>query len=239
MLARLRRLRKARRLERIARILDGADPEAAGRWRHATSDAGEYLLERARSKGHVSDLLERAADVEASIERTGAWDEYNEWRIGTVSTNRIERAGLGYRATTECDGVYAATVGSISKALEAIQVLSALQRDLFYEVGWASWAGRRQMTPGVGEMNLDDAEGDELYLARISREAVRDEVARSSGTKVHRTSVDWLDGPAYEVVVKSGNLSMTCVSPTMERASQFAGIFRAVQDDIAGLFDWS
>jgi hypothetical protein len=239
MLARLRRLRKARRLEKIARILDSSDPEAASRWHHATSDAGMYLLERAKSKGHVSDLLERAADVEASIEHTGAWEEYNEWRMGTVSTNRIERAGLAYRATTECGDVYAATVGSIPKALEALQVLSALQRDLFYEVGWASWAGRRQMTPGEDEVDLDNAEGDQPYLARISRKAVRGEVERSAGTTIRRTSADWLDGPAWEVIVESGNLRMTCVSPTPERASQYAGIFEAVQADIAGLFDWS
>jgi hypothetical protein len=135
--------------------------------------------------------------------------------------------------------VYAATVRSIPMALEAIQVLFALQRDLFYEVGWASWAGRRQPEPEEGEANLDDAEGDEPYLARISREAVRGEVERSRGTTIRRTSVDWLDGPAYEVVVESGNLSMTCVSPTMARANQFAGIFEVVQADIARLFDWS
>ena len=88
-------------------------------------------------------------------------------------------------------------------------------------------------------MNLDDAEGDEPYLARISREAVRGWVERSFGTTIRRTSVDWLEGPAYEVVVENGNLSMKCVSPTMERAGQFAGIFQAVQADIAALFDWS
>lgn len=239
MLTRLRRLRKARRLEQIARILELSDPEAASRWRHATSDAGQYFIEKARSTGHVSDVLERAADIEASIERAGAWEEYNEWRIGTVSTNRIDRAGLAFRATTECDGVYAAKVGSIPKALEALQVLAALQRDLFYEVGWASWAGRRQMTPGEGEVDLDDAEGDEPYLARISREAVRGRVERLLGTTIRLTSVDWLDGPAWEVVVDRGDLRMTCVSPTPERANQYAGIFEAVQADIAGLFDWN
>jgi hypothetical protein len=239
MLVRLRRLRKARRLEQIARILELSDPQAASRWRHATSDGGQYFIEKARSKGHVSDLLERAADVQTSIERTGAWEEYNEWRIGTVSTNRIDRAGLAYRATTECDGVYAATVGSIPKALEALQVLSVLQRDLFYEVGWASWAGRRQMTPGEDEVDLDNADGDQPYLARISRKAVRGEVELSSGTMIRRTSADWLDGPAWEVIVESGNLRMTCVSPTRERANQYAGIFEAVQADIADLFDWN
>ena len=239
MLRRLRRLRKARRLEQIARILELSDPEAASRWRHSTSDIGEYFIEKARSKGHVSDLLERAADVQASIEHTGKWEDYNEWRIGTVSTNRIERAGVGYRASIECDGAYAATVRSLPMALEALQVLSALQRDLFYEVGWASWAGRRQITPGKEEVDLGNAEGDQPYLARISRMAVHGEVDRSSGTTIRRTSVDWLDGPAWEVVVEHGNLRMTCITPTPERANQYAGIFEAVQADIAGLFDWS
>ena len=238
MLARLRELQKARRLEGIARVLEVTDPAGARRWRLATSDAGTYLLERARWKGPVSDLLERAADVEMSIERTGAWEEYDEWRIGTVSTHRIEKAGLGFRASTECGGVFVATVSSLPKALEAIHVLFALERDLFYEVGWSSWAGRRQREPGAEEMSLDDAEGEEPYLARISREAVRGEVERSSGTTIRATTVDWLEGPAYEVVVESGHLSMRCVSPTTARANQFAGIFEAVQADLAALFDW-
>jgi hypothetical protein len=32
---------------------------------------------------------------------------------------------------------------------------------------------------------------------------------------------------------------MTCASPTPERANQYAGIFEAVQADIADLFDWN
>jgi hypothetical protein len=239
MLAWLLRPRGEVRRERIADLLELSDPERAARWRHATSDAGRYLLKQAEWNGPVSDLLERAADVEAAIEGDGAWEVCPEWRIGTESANRIERAGVGYRVSTDCDGVYEATVHSLPIALEALEVLFALRRDLFYEVGWASWAGRTQMTPGEGPVDLDDARGDEPYLARIAREAVRGDVKRSLGTTIRRTSVDWLDGPAWEVIAEEGNVRMTCVSPTPERANQYAGIFEAVQADLARLFDWT
>jgi hypothetical protein len=239
MLARLRRLREEMRRERIAELLERTDPERAAQWRHATSDAGRYFLEQASWNGPVSDLLERADDVEARIGRDGAWEEYREWRIGTESSNRLERVGVGYRASTDCDGVYQATVRSLPMALEALEVLFSLSRDLFYEIGWASWAGRRQMTPGEGPVDLGDVEGDKPYLARIAREAAHGQTERSLGTTIHRTSVDWRDGPAWEVVVERRNLRMTCVSPTAERANQYAGIFEALQADIAGLFEWS
>ena len=239
MLARLRRLRTEMRRERIADLLERTDQERAARWRHATSDAGRYFLEQASWHGSVSDLLERAADIEAAIERDGAWEEYREWRIGTESTNRIEPAEAGYRASTDCDGVYEAAVRSLPMALEALEVLFSLRRDLFYEVGWASWADRRQMTPGEGEVDLKDAEGDKPYLARIARQAAHGQIERSPGTAIRPTSVDRLVGPSWEVVVERRNFRMTCVSPTAERANQYAGIFEAVQADIDGLFDWS
>jgi hypothetical protein len=220
-------------------MIESTDPESGRRWRHATSDAGRYFLERAKSVDNISDVLEKAAEVEESLERSGAWESYDEWRISTDSTHRIERAGLGYRVSTECDGVYAATARSIPIALEALHVLFALRKDLFYEIGWASWAGRSQIEPGEGSVDLDHARGDVPYLARISRQAACGEVEPSLGTSIRPTTVDWLDGNAYGVVVVSGNLSMTCVSPTMARANQYAGIFQAVQADMAGLFDWA
>ena len=227
MLNRLRRRASLAGRDRIYELLQESDPVAAARWRDATSDAGRYLLGLAEWGGPISDLLEREADVRSAIERVGFWEEYVEWRIGTVSTNRVERDGSSYRVSTECDGTYAATVRSLPLALEAGHVLSGLTRDLFYEVGWASW----------GEESIAH-EVREPYLARIATEAVDADVDRSIGTAITRRTVDWLNDPGYEVVAERVCLSMTCVSPTLERARQFAGIFEAVEADVIRILGW-
>jgi len=207
----------------ISEILEWSDPAAAARWRDATSDAGRYLLGLAEWKGQIPDLLDHVVAVQSAIERSGVWEGYDEWRIGTASTHRIERQGVNYRVSTECGDVFAATVRSLPVALEARRVLFKLTKDLFWEVGWASWEGRRKKH-----------EVREPYLARISREAV----SRANVATIRPTSVDWLEGTAYEVVVEHGCLSMTCTSPTIERARQFAGIFEALEADIIRLLEW-
>jgi len=112
-------------------------------------------------------------------------------------------------------------------ALEACQVLFGLRRYLFYEVGWASW----------GEESVEH-KAREPYLARISRRAVQAGGDGSTDAPITRTTVDWLDEPGHEVVVERGCLSMTCVSPTLERARQYAGIFEAVEADISRILGW-
>jgi len=216
----LRKLAGLGSRDRIATLLDEVDPSAAARLRVTTSDAGRYLLGLAEWDDRLRELLDHEADVRAALERSGYWEEYDEWRIGTVSTNRIERDRSSYRVSSECDGTYAATVGSLPVALEATQVLFALARDLFWEVGWASWEGP-STTHGVRKP----------YLARIAREA-----AKSARTRPAR--IDWHGGTAYEVVVERGCISMTCVSPTIERATQFAGLFETVSADLIRVLDW-
>ena len=206
--------------DRIATLLDEVDPSAATRLRVTTSDAGRYLLGLAEWDDRLRDLLEHEAEVRAALERSGYWEEYDEWRIGTVSTNRIERQESIYRVSSECDGTYAATVGSLQVAIEATQVLFGLSRDLFWEVGWASWE-RPSAKHAVRKP----------YLARIAREAAKSARARP-------TRIDWQGGTGYEVVVERGCISMTCVSPTLERATQFAGVFEAVSADLIRVLDW-
>jgi hypothetical protein len=226
-LARLRRIRKERRHEAIARIIELTDPEAASRWRDALSDAGLYFDKLASTTERVSDALRTAAEIDAAIERDGIWEGGHEWRISTTRADRIEKKEDAYVVSTTCDGVYAARVPSLATALEALQVLTGFQADLFYEVGWASSASGAEH------------EVRKPYLARVSHEALRADPETVLGTTIRETTVDWLEQPGYEVVVESGGLSMTCVSPTLERARQFAGIFRTVQADILRLLAWN
>jgi hypothetical protein len=216
----LRKLSGLGSRDRVATLLEEVDPSAAARLRDTTSDAGRYLLGLAAWDDRLRDLLERETDVRAALERSGYWEEYDEWRIGTVSTNRIELEGSSYHVSSECDGTYAARVGSLPVALEATQVLFGLARDLFWEVGWASWE-RPSTKHGVRKP----------YLARIAREA-----AKSARARPNR--IDWNGGTGYQVVIERGCISMTCVSPTVERATHFAGIFETVSDDLLRLLGW-
>ena len=243
-LERLRRLRKELRVEELARFIEDSDPDAARRLRDANSDAGIYLVERAKWNGHVSDLVRKAAEVEADIERQGFWEYGYEWRISTEGSERIERTDHGYRVEATCNGDLAAAVASLAVALEASHVLAQLQKDLFYTLSWPS-----------KDRRPPDKDG-EPYLVRISAESVErfrprlDEIARAldeHGEWVEDeariapgTWRDW-DGTersTFEVSVGSDRLSMSCTASTLDRATEFAGIYQSLQADIPRLLDW-
>jgi hypothetical protein len=178
-----------------------------------------------------------------------------EWRIGTDTTERIESVGSRYRAITSCDASFVANVGTLPLAIESLHVLSAIQRDLFYTVGWPSWAGWNRLEPS-GRVRQVTSAPEHAYLARLSAEAVEryrprwaeisavleDEGIWNSADARTRisTTQTWPEGPqvVYEVTIESDQLSMVSASPAVERATQFAGIYEALQADIPRLFRW-
>ena len=243
-LDRLRRLRKELRVEELARFIEKSDPEGARRWRDANSDAGAYLLQLTKWNGQVSDLVRKAAEIEADIERQGFWEYGYEWRISTEGSERIERSDDGYRVETTCNGDFAACVTTMAVALEASHALAHLQKDLFYALSWPSKDRRTSVEDG------------EPYLMRISAESIQrfrprlEEIARAldehgewdeDGARiVPGTWRDW-DGTeksTFEVSVGSDRLSMSCTAWTLERAIEFAGIYQSLQADITRLLDW-
>jgi hypothetical protein len=236
-------LRKAR-VEKLARRIEEWAPAAASRLRDVRSDAGTYLFECAEWSDRASLLVENIAEVDASIERQGFWQREYEWRIGTPGSERIEESPGGYLVTTTCHGIFTAAVDSIQVAVEAKQVLAAIQKDLFYAIGWSSnEAGPRRS-------------GREAYLVRLSTESNRrfrprlseinaevDERAawQEDCTRIRRgTWPDWdhTEKPVYEVTVENGRLSMSCQAPTLDRAAEFAGIYQFLEADISRLLEW-
>jgi hypothetical protein len=82
------------------------------------------------------------------------------------------------------------------------------------------------------------------FRSRLSRIAAKlDErgVWQEDRTRIRPgTWRDW-DGtekPVYEVTVENGRSSMTCDTPTLERGTEFAGIYQALQADISRLLEW-
>jgi hypothetical protein len=232
------------RVEELARFMEASDPEAAERWRDANSDAGRYLLQRAKWNGQVSDLVRRAAEVEADIARQGFWEYGYEWRISTEGSERIERSDHGYRVATTCNGDFTAAVAAMAVALEASHVLAHLQKDLFYALSWPSNDRRTSIKDG------------EPYLMRISAKSIQrfrprlEEIAREldehgewveDGARiVPGTWRDWegTEASTFEVSVGSDRLSMSCTAWTLDRATEFAGIYQSLQADIRRLLDW-
>ena len=68
-------------------------------------------------------------------------------------------------------GTFQASFATFAEACEAMCVLSQIQKDLFYAVGWDSWADRgRSDADGPRRPRREDDKRLE-YLYRLSREA--------------------------------------------------------------------
>ena len=251
----LRRLEGPTGDNRISEILERSDPAAAARWRDATSDAGRYLLEKTKWGHSVSSLLEREAEIKAALDGDGYWEIDYEWRIMTPGSERIEKRGRKYFVRATCHGVFAAEFEEFATAVEASQVFSSIQKDLFYAVGWSSWAGWGQYESTDPAPTTRPSER-ERYLLRLSEEAegrfrprldqVRSNLEEQgrwedNGIQIRPgTWVGWdkQEKLRFEVTVESPGLAMSCTSPTVERATEFAGIFQTLQADMRRILDW-
>ena len=91
------------------------------------------------------------APVIESIEATGAWKRYEEWRISTVTTTDIARTGkpdhLAYHVRVECDYVLEAHCPTIARAVEIAAVFEAVIREMWSTFGWPTWATKAQLKP--------------------------------------------------------------------------------------------
>jgi hypothetical protein len=244
--------RGARRriLERIAEIYEAmGDLADAERARGDAGDAGLYLNELATlGEERESVFLRRIEGVRASLEREARWSESDEWRIGTVGTDAIEALPGGYRAVTDHHGTFSGDFETFAEAYEAMTVLGAIQRDLFYAVGWSSWAGWHRLTQDDPPRSRREDDQRLEYLYRLSR-AARDEAVPELGDELvvgrrsfRRSTRPWGDDrgdvPVVEVEVRERSLSMSCASPTVERAAEFAGIYERLQDDLRVILGW-
>ena len=110
-------------------------------------DGKEYL----RRIACISKNAKRIQEVQDAIAQSGFWEEKFEWRICTVRTSRIEpvqQAGSRwFRVSVSCDSEMSCLCPSVERAIEYLGVFETLISDLFYTIGWPSWAEQSQLHP--------------------------------------------------------------------------------------------
>jgi hypothetical protein len=112
-----------------------------------TSNAVPYL-EGLSKKAHDGN---RTKEIREAIEKNGFWEGCFEWRIFTVTEMRVdpvEREGkIWYQVKVKCDSEHICQCPTIERAVEFLGVFEKLVQDLFWSLGWPSWAGPKQMKP--------------------------------------------------------------------------------------------
>ncbi len=102
-------------------------------------------LSRVAKKAH------RAETIAAAILEHGYWEEHAEWRTSTVTTSRIEpvsKDGIHwFKVTVTCDTSMSAVCPTLARAIQYAGIFRQLEQDLFFSVGWPSWASRTQLDP--------------------------------------------------------------------------------------------
>jgi hypothetical protein len=107
----------------------------------------EYLVRLSRWAPARHDVSE----IRAAIDSAGFWERHDEWRMSTVTSKRIERAELqgrkGFLVTAKCDHEFTCHSPTLERAVEMLGVYDQLIVDLFWTLGWPSWAKKGQLDP--------------------------------------------------------------------------------------------
>ena len=93
----------------------------------------------------------KLADIRAAIAQQGFWEDYYEWRISTATHMRIEpvqrEPQQWFSVRVACDHVMRAECPTLERAIEFLGVYERLIMDLFWTLGWPSWAERGKLKP--------------------------------------------------------------------------------------------
>lgn len=88
---------------------------------------------------------ERVDQIRAAIQTQGFWEDWAEWRISTITHTRIDPLGPGrggYQVRVECDQQMSCICPTLERAIEFLGIYEHLIADLFWTVGWPSYAHR-------------------------------------------------------------------------------------------------
>lgn len=98
---------------------------------------------------------ERLEEILGTIRGRGLWEEAFEWRISTVMTSRVEPEEASgrrwFKVTVRCGAEFACRAPTLERAVEFLGVFEQLTMDLFYALGWSTWAAEGRLAPAVGE----------------------------------------------------------------------------------------
>ncbi|MFN8053248.1 MAG: hypothetical protein U0Q22_17535 [Acidimicrobiales bacterium] len=95
--------------------------------------------------------------IARAIREVGYWEEVVEWRISTTTAFRIERevdpsGRRWFKVSATCDHEMTCRCPTLERAMEMMSVYDRLIMDMFWTLGWASWAARRRLEPGPFEV---------------------------------------------------------------------------------------
>lgn len=94
-------------------------------------------------------------EVRSAIELEGVWQDEEEWRISTYmnrSVRPVETHGSRwFEVTVESGTELSCHAPTLERALEFMFVFERLVMDLFWTLGWSSWAAPRRLAPEDGE----------------------------------------------------------------------------------------
>ncbi|HZU74471.1 MAG TPA: hypothetical protein VE990_17045 [Acidimicrobiales bacterium] len=102
-----------------------------------------------------SEVARRLPDVAANLQQKGYWQDVVEWRISTETVSRIEpeqiKGRRWYRVSVSCDAELVCHAPTLERALEYLGIFETLTRDMFWSLGWPSWAAKTRPEPSHGE----------------------------------------------------------------------------------------
>lgn len=179
-------------------------------------DAASFMRRCLRGWTH-----DRRAISEQLNER-GAWSGVEEWRISTETVERIEARQTGYLLVSSCGVTWRAAMPTLAQALRTRALLFGFHVELFYSLGWPSWAASNRLEPGEPGSEMRHAKASP-YLARLSDSAVE--------RKAQLARRVTAEGSAFVARVAVDSLLVESTSPTRERAAQFQGVYEQLVPD--------
>jgi hypothetical protein len=111
-----------------------------------------YLADSAALYARERLTPELVNEVRSTITESGFWEINEEWRISTYMFERIEivenRGRRWFKVTVGSANEMTCHAPTLERALEHMAVFERLVMDLFWTLGWPSWATVEQARPG-------------------------------------------------------------------------------------------
>jgi hypothetical protein len=112
-------------------------------------EAEPKLAERYFSS--IGSIPNRLPEIRKAIIENGKYSEYHEWRISTVTVLTVEpvevKGKRWYRVSASCDHEFVCHTPTIERAAQFLHVYERLIFDMFYSLGWTSWASKTVLDP--------------------------------------------------------------------------------------------
>lgn len=120
-------------------------------WKREWKAAEHHRKLASRYFSSVGSVPDRLPEVRKAIMETGRYFETIEWRISTTTVLTVEpvevRGKRWYRASASCDHEFVCHAPTIERAAQFLHTYEQMIHDMFYALGWPSWASRTVLDP--------------------------------------------------------------------------------------------